>query len=770
MMMTSASCGPTSLAHLYKRLLSTVAVHGRRDVASGRLWPGANRHYSLSAPSIDLRLPSWLSFSAITAAASSITIPRPKAVDRPKHKPDLDSNIYQLMSSPVLFDPIRKPRNKIVLCHGLYGFDVRGPASFPKLQLHYWSKVLEILRGKVGAEVEVTGVPGTGSIESRATRLHESLSTRMPNQPINFIAHSMGGLDCRYLISRIRPTEYAPQSLTTVSTPHRGSSFMDWCSANIGVGEFSALEDGILPYSLKEPLLSRPRTAGPTSLAHLYKRLLSTVAVHGRRDVASGRLWPGANRHYSLSAPSIDLRPPSWLSFSAITAAASSITIPRPKAVDRPKHKPDLDSTIYQLMSSPVLFDPIRKPRNKIVLCHGLYGFDVRGPASFPKLQLHYWSKVLEILRGKVGAEVEVTGVPGTGSIESRATRLHESLSTRMPNQPINFIAHSMGGLDCRYLISRIRPTEYAPQSLTTVSTPHRGSSFMDWCSANIGVGEFSALEDGILPYSLKEPLLSRPRTARETETAKTILGLITSLPQNLTTMLLALLDSPAYANLTTSFLHNTFNPNTPDVEGVKYYSVGARARDDMSVFHPLWLPKTILDAAEAENLGKTPEWGSEFQDIDGWAGVKRRWRGHDGLVSVASSRWGEFLGVIEGADHWELRGSSGVSPVSSHASTSPGTSPDTSSTNGWSEWAKSFSLWQAARSTDASNGGDEQRAKATAALDWVVNAVSSSHAANPGGEHDPARIKRRSEDGVPVFELERFYVALCKKLYDDGL
>ncbi|GAB1526506.1 hypothetical protein RhiTH_009673 [Rhizoctonia solani] len=511
-------------------------------------------------------------------------------------------------------------------------------------------------------------------------------------------------------------------------------------------------------------------SCGPTSLAHLYKRLLSTVAVHGRRDVASGRLWPGANRHYSLSAPSIDLRLPSWLSFSAITAAASSITIPRPKAVDRPKHKPDLDSTIYQLMSSPVLFDPIRKPRNKIVLCHGLYGFDVRGPASFPKLQLHYWSKVLEILRGKVGAEVEVTGVPGTGSIESRATRLHESLSTRMPNQPINFIAHSMGGLDCRYLISRIRPTEYAPQSLTTVSTPHRGSSFMDWCSANIGVGEFSALEDGILPYSLKEPLLSRPRTARETETAKTILGLITSLPQNLTTMLLALLDSPAYANLTTSFLHNTFNPNTPDVEGVKYYSVGARARDDMSVFHPLWLPKTILDAAEAENLGKTPEWGSEFQDIDGWAGVKRRWRGHDGLVSVASARWGEFLGVIEGADHWELRGSSGVSPVSSHAPTAPGTSPDTSSTNGWSEWAKSFSLWQAARSTDASNGGDEQRAKATAALDWVVNAVSSSHAANPGGEHDPARIKRRSEDGVPVFELERFYVALCKKLYDDGL
>lgn len=42
---------------------------------------------------------------------------------------------------------------------GLYGFDVRGPSSFPVLQMHYWSNVLNILRNKVGAEVIVTSVP-----------------------------------------------------------------------------------------------------------------------------------------------------------------------------------------------------------------------------------------------------------------------------------------------------------------------------------------------------------------------------------------------------------------------------------------------------------------------------------------------------------------------------------------------------------------------------------------------------------------------------------
>ena len=43
---------------------------------------------------------------------------------------------------------------------GLYGFDVRGPATFPMLQMHYWSNVLRVLRKTIGAEVIVTGVPG----------------------------------------------------------------------------------------------------------------------------------------------------------------------------------------------------------------------------------------------------------------------------------------------------------------------------------------------------------------------------------------------------------------------------------------------------------------------------------------------------------------------------------------------------------------------------------------------------------------------------------
>lgn len=58
-----------------------------------------------------------------------------------------------------------KPASRYLCCTkthacyptGLYGFDVRGPGFF---RLHYWGDLLKVLRGKIGAEVFVTAVPG----------------------------------------------------------------------------------------------------------------------------------------------------------------------------------------------------------------------------------------------------------------------------------------------------------------------------------------------------------------------------------------------------------------------------------------------------------------------------------------------------------------------------------------------------------------------------------------------------------------------------------
>ena len=69
----------------------------------------------------------------------------------------------------------------------------------------------------------------TGSVTSRAENLDRFLRDKAPARGLNFLAHSMGGLDCRHLITHIKPSDYVPLSLTTIATPHRGSPFMDWC-------------------------------------------------------------------------------------------------------------------------------------------------------------------------------------------------------------------------------------------------------------------------------------------------------------------------------------------------------------------------------------------------------------------------------------------------------------------------------------------------------------------------------------------------------------
>lgn len=50
---------------------------------------------------------------------------------------------------------------------------------------------MDILRNKIGAEVIVTGVPGTGSVKERADAMHNQLKNTVKGRDINFLAHSM---------------------------------------------------------------------------------------------------------------------------------------------------------------------------------------------------------------------------------------------------------------------------------------------------------------------------------------------------------------------------------------------------------------------------------------------------------------------------------------------------------------------------------------------------------------------------------------------------
>lgn len=359
----------------------------------------------------------------------------------------------------------------------------------------------------------------------------------------------------------------------------------------------------------------------------------------------------------------------------------------------------------------------------------------------------------------------------------------------------VNFVAHSMGGLDVRHLISNLKPTHYTPISLTTIGTPHRGSPFMDWCGANIGLGSMSANAAVLeatkrLPYSLKSPLLSLSKTEEAS-----LAGFTAAMSR----YLLGIFDSPAYANLTTSFLRD-FNPETPDDPRVKYTSVAGRTKK-VSVLHPLWFPKLVLDAAAEK--GYPPEDSGD------------KYEGNDGLVSVKSAKWGEYIGAVDDTHHWDLRGEGGIWPngfisdekkdlkKEDKGSPEGKGSGELIMPGGW-DWEDSLDEYLGlnldnVKSATGLGKTDSKDTKATKSekgekkkddggwdiaqvgqmLDWVTDVLPGSNATEKGKKqiqeakeqklNQAVEKKNEKERKADKFDLAKFYGGLMLKLREDG-
>ncbi|KAJ9648261.1 lipase 2 [Coniosporium tulheliwenetii] len=85
--------------------------------------------------------------------------------------------------------------------------------------------------------------------------------------------------------------------------------------------------------------------------------------------------------------------------------------------------------------------------------------------------------------------------------------------------------------------------------------------------------------------------------------------------------------ETAAFSQLTRRYMQEVFNWKTPDREGTRYYSYGACLEPTYwSVFRPSHAIIRELEGAE-----------------------------NDGLVSVPSSRWGEYKGTLQGVSHLDL-------------------------------------------------------------------------------------------------------------------
>jgi triacylglycerol lipase len=117
-----------------------------------------------------------------------------------------------------------KLRYPVVLVHGLLGYDQIRLGPFGRIK--YFRGIAPHL-GRAGNRILVPRLSPTAGIRSRALQLQRFLRKEAFQQPVHLIAHSMGGLDSRYLISKLGGADHV-LSLTTIGTPHRGSSYADW--------------------------------------------------------------------------------------------------------------------------------------------------------------------------------------------------------------------------------------------------------------------------------------------------------------------------------------------------------------------------------------------------------------------------------------------------------------------------------------------------------------------------------------------------------------
>ena len=95
-------------------------------------------------------------------------------------------------------------------------------------QLHYFRGI----RSQLGSEGFIVREPNVGfasSLASRAKDLKpqiEGVLQETGSDKVHIIAHSMGGLDSRFIIAKLGMADRVA-SLTTIGTPHLGSAFAD---------------------------------------------------------------------------------------------------------------------------------------------------------------------------------------------------------------------------------------------------------------------------------------------------------------------------------------------------------------------------------------------------------------------------------------------------------------------------------------------------------------------------------------------------------------
>lgn len=222
-------------------------------------------------------------------------------------------------------------------------------------------------------------------------------------------------------------------------------------------------------------------------------------------------------------------------------------------------------------------------------------------------------------------ADAQTIPRPGNDSSSGSVSVLtNKNLDLSKYRGPFHLVAHSMGGLDSRYLIAHLQPdaeTENRILSLTTIGSPHRGSPIADLIveqvqkNRNLPVFQYS---NGILSApSSRSDSANSSESEQEAIKVEQIVAFIEKMFN---------IEFKGMLDLTTTAAKQ-FNKQTLNRPNTQYFSyAGWRKLDPWS---PWYLTSKVIDSKEGFN---------------------------DGLVSVHSAQWGNFQGVLP-MDHLEQIG-----------------------------------------------------------------------------------------------------------------
>lgn len=235
----------------------------------------------------------------------------------------------------------------------------------------------------------------------------------------------------------------------------------------------------------------------------------------------------------------------------------------------------------------------ICQTRYPVVMVHGIFFRDWQF--------LNYWGRVPQALK-KNGAVVYYGSQQSSRSIADSAAEIKaeiERVLLETGAEKVNVVAHSKGGLDTRYAISRLGMADKIA-SLTTINTPHRGCLFVD--------ALLNTLPGWLIRFA-----------------ASRYNALFRKLGDEAPDFLAGVKDLTASACA-------SFNENVPDSPQVYYQSSMSKMHSARSAGFPLNLGYLLIKKYEGEN---------------------------DGLVSVSSAVYGHYLGLVsagrKGISHGDM-------------------------------------------------------------------------------------------------------------------